>query len=96
MTAFMYYVLHEQITAKQISQMGCSMEFHCRMTPFGLLVTGKKQPGRQDRAIKGGKCSRKLEDVAKMEGATAAKKPKQAPGRQGPGCDRGRGQSSSQ
>ena len=44
------------------------------MTPFKRLVTGKKQPrgpGRSSEA-RGGS-SRKLEEVAKMEGATPAK-----------------------
>ena len=81
MAAFMYYVLHEQITSKQKSQMGCLAEFCCRTTPFKHLVTGKKQPGSTGRVSKGGKSSRKLEDVAEMEGATAAKKPKPALGR---------------
>ena len=80
---YYYYVLHEQITSKQKSQMGCSAEFHCRMTPFKHLVTGKKQSGSPGKASKGGKSSRKLEDVAVMEGATAAKKPKPAPRKQG-------------
>ena len=81
MAAFMYYVLHEQITGKQKSQMGCSMEFHCRTTPFKHLVTGKKQPGGQGRVSKSGKSSRKLEDVVTMEDETAAKKPKPAIGK---------------
>ena len=81
MAAFMYYVLHEQITGKQKSQTGCSTEFCCRTTPFKCLVTGKKQPGRPGRVSEGGKSSRKVEEVAEIEGATAAKKPKPALGR---------------
>ena len=91
MAAFMYHVLHEQITGKQKSQMGCSAELHCRMTPFKHLVSRKKQPGGLGRASEGGKSSKKLEEVAEMEGATAAKKPKAALGRQGRGCGRGKG-----
>ena len=72
---------HEQITGKQKSQTGCSAEFHCRSTPFKHLLTGKKQPGSPGKASEGGKSSRKLEDVAMMEGATAAKKPKRALGK---------------
>ena len=79
MATFIYFVLHEQITSKQKSQTGCSLEFRCQTTPFKCLVTGKKQPGRPDRSGEVGKSSRKLEDVAKMEGGPAAKKPKGSP-----------------
>ena len=94
MAAFMYYVLHEQITGKQKSQTGCSAEFGCRMTPFKCLVTGKKQPGRQDRAARERRSQRTLGQVAEMEGEPAAKKPKPTPGKRGRG--RGKGQGNSQ
>ena len=45
MAAFMYYVLHKQITILQKSQIGCSTKFRYQTTPFKHLVTGKKQPG---------------------------------------------------
>ena len=48
MAAFMYYVLHEQLTGKQKSQMGCVGEFQCRPNPLKHLVTGKKQTGSSD------------------------------------------------
>ena len=76
MAAFMYYVLHEQITDLQKSQTGCVAEFRCGTTPFKRLITGKRQPGRPGRSGKAGKSGRKLEEVAEMEGGTPAKKPK--------------------
>ena len=88
MAAFIYFVLHEQITGKQKSQTGCSAEFKCQMTPFKHLVTGKKQPGGPGRSGETGKSGRKLEDIAAMEGRPAPKKPKGSPGR---GHVRGRG-----
>ena len=44
------------------------------MTPFKRLIIGKRQPGRPGRSseVRGGS-SRKLEEVAKMEGGTPAK-----------------------
>ena len=44
------------------------------MTPFKRLVTGKSQPGGPGRSseVRGGS-SRKLEEVAKMEGGTPTK-----------------------
>ena len=90
MAAFMYYVLHEQITGKQKSQTGCSAEFGCRTTPFKHFVTGKKQPGGQGRAA-GERSQRTLGQVAKMEGKPAAKKPKPTLGKRG--CSKGRGSS---
>ena len=74
----MYFVLYEQITGLQASQMGCATEFRCQMTPFKRLVTGKKQadgPGRGS----GTKSGRSLEEVAGLEGATPAKKSKATP-----------------
>ena len=53
LVAFMYYVLHEQITGLQASQMGCATEFRCQMTPFKRLATGKKQPGGPGRGQAG-------------------------------------------
>ena len=73
MAAFIYFVLHEQITGKQKSQTGCSAEFKCQMTPFKHLVTGKKQPGGPGRLGETGKSGRKLEDIAAMEGSTSTK-----------------------
>ena len=81
MAAFMYYVLHKQITGLQKSQTGCSVEFK-------HLITGKKQPGGPSRASKVGKSGRTLEEVAAMEGEPAAKIPKTTPKR-----GRGRGHS---
>ena len=74
MAAYMYFVLHEQITALRPSQTGSAADFRCGATPFKRLITGKKQPGRPGRLseVRGGS-SRKLEEVAKMEGATPAK-----------------------
>ena len=46
MAAFMYYILYEQITGLQKSQMGCAAEFRRGTTPFKRLITGKRQPGR--------------------------------------------------
>ena len=76
MAAFIYFVLHEQITGKQKSQTGYSLEFRCQTTPFKCLVTGKKQPGGPGRSGEAGKSSRKLEEVAKLEDRPIAKKPK--------------------
>ena len=77
MAAYMYFVLHEQITGLRPSQTGCAAEFRCGATPFKKLITGKKQPGGPGRSSKArGGSSRKLEEVAKMEGATPAKQRK--------------------
>ena len=90
MAAFMYYILYEQITGLQKSQMGCAAEFRCGMTPFKRLITGKRQPGRPGRSGETGKSGRKLEEVAKLEGATPAKQPKVTP-KMTRGRGRGRG-----
>ena len=79
MAAFIYFVLHEQVTGKQKSQLSCSTEFQCQTTSFKCLVTGKKQPGRPGRLGEAGKSSRKLEEVMEMEGGPAPKKPKGSP-----------------
>ena len=71
MAAFMYFVLHEQITSLRPSQTGCVAIFRCRVTLFKRLITGKKQPGRPGRSSETGKSSRSLKDVAEMEGATS-------------------------
>ena len=34
LAAFMYFVLYEQITGFQASQIGCATEFRCQTTPF--------------------------------------------------------------
>ena len=77
MAAYIYFVLYEQITGLKPSQTGCATEFRCQMTPFKRLITGKKQPGGPGRSseAKGGS-SRKLEEVAEMEGVTPAKQRK--------------------
>ena len=49
MAAFMYFVLHEQITSLQKSQTGCVAEFRCQTTPFKRLITEKRQPGQPGR-----------------------------------------------
>ena len=76
MAAYMYCILHEQITGIRASQTGC---FRCQTMPFKRLTTGKRQPGRSGRssAARGGS-SRSLEDVAKMEGAPPAKRARKA------------------
>ena len=90
MAAFLYFVLHKQVTCKQKSQLSCSAEFQCQTTPFKCLVTGKKQPGGQGRSGKAGKSSRRLEEVVQMEGGPAPKKPKGSLRR---GCRRGKSRS---
>ena len=77
MAVHIYFVLYQQITGLKPSQTGCATEFRCVMTPFKRLVTGKKQPGGPGRSSEArGGSSRKLEEVAKMEGATPAKQRK--------------------
>ena len=75
MAAYIYCVLYEQITGIRASQTGCATDFRCPMMPFKRLITGKRQPGRPGRSseVRGGS-SRNLEEVAKMEGPTPAKK----------------------
>ena len=79
MAAFMYFVLYEQITGLKASQTGCSRDFQCQGTPFKRLVTGKKQPGGPGRSSKQ-KSKRTLEQVAKLEGDTAAKRTRKSTG----------------
>ena len=77
MAAYIYFVLHEQITGLKPSQTGCATDFRCQTMPFKRLITGKKQssrPGRLSEAT--GESSRKLEEVAEMEGATPTKQRK--------------------
>ena len=93
MTAFIYYILFEQITGLRRSQTGCAAEFRCRMTPFKRLITGNRQPGRPGRSGDTGKSGRKLEDIAAMEIATPAKQRKVTPKsirRRGNGRGRGK------
>ena len=79
MAAYMYCVLHEQITSIRASQTGCATDFKCQTTPFKRLITGKRQPSRPGRSSKArGGSSRSLEDVAKMEGAPPAKRTRKA------------------
>ena len=71
----MYCVLHEQITGIRASQTGCATDFKAPTMPFKRLITGKKQPGGLGRSSEAkGRSSRSLEDVAKMEGPTLAKR----------------------
>ena len=73
--AYISFILYEQITGLKPSQTGCSTDFRCQGTPFKRLITGKKQPGGPGRSSEAkGKSSRKLEEVAKMEGDTPTKK----------------------
>ena len=74
MAAYIYFVLYKQITGLRPSQTGCATEFRCQTTPFKRLITGKRQPGGLGRSskVRGGS-SKKLEEVAKMEGGTPAK-----------------------
>ena len=75
MAAYIYFVLYEQITGLKPLQAGCSTDFRCQGTPFKRLITGKKQPGSPGRSGKTrGRSGMKLEEVAKMEGDTPAKK----------------------
>ena len=78
MAAFIYYVLYERIASLRPSQTDCAAKFRCRMTPFKKLITGKRQPGRPGKSGDTGKSSRKVEEVAKMEGAIPAKQKKVA------------------
>ena len=79
MAAYIYCVLYEQITGIRASQTGCATDFRCPMTPFKRLITGKRQPGGPGRSgeARGGS-SRSLEDIAKMEGTTPAKRTRKA------------------
>ena len=78
LVAYRYFVLYEQITGLQASQMGCATKFRCQTTPFKRLITGKKQPGGPGRG-QATKLGRSLEEVAEMEGGTPAKKAKGTP-----------------
>ena len=79
MAAYIYCVLHEQITGIRASQTGCAMDLRCQMTPFKRLITGKRQPGGPGRSSEArGRSSRSLEDVAEMEGAPPAKRTRKA------------------
>ena len=75
MAMYIYCVLYEQITGIRASQTGCATDFRCPTTPFKRLITGKRQPGGPGRSseVRGGS-SRSLEEVAKMEGPTPAKR----------------------
>ena len=79
LVAFVYYVLHEQITGLQKSQTGCATKFRCQTMPFKRLITRKKQPGGPDRSNEAGKSGRKIEDIMEMETATPAKLKKPTP-----------------
>ena len=79
MAAYMYCVLHEQITGIRASQTGCATDFRCQMMPFKRLITGKRQPGGPGRlsTARGGS-SRILEEVTEMEGTAPAKRTRKA------------------
>ena len=96
---YMYFVLYEQITSLRPSQTGCAADFRCGATPFKRLITGKKKPSEpgRSREVREGS-SRRMEDVAEMEGVTPTKQrktttPKPARGRGGRGR-KGQGKSS--
>ena len=100
MAAYRYFDLYEQITGLRPSQTGCAANFGCGATAFKRLITGKKQPGRPGRSSKAkGGSSRKIGEVAEMEGTTPTKQRKTTPtdkptrGRGGRGR-KGRGKSS--
>ena len=97
MAAFIYYVLYEEITGLQKSQIGCAAEFRCQTTPFKRLITGKRQPGVPGRyslrSAGGGRSGRKLEEIAAMEGVTPAKQLKVTP-KPAHGRGKGRGKKS--
>ena len=77
--AYMYCVLHEQITGTRASQTGWATDFKCQTMPFKRLITGKRQPSRAGRSSKArGGSSRSLEDVAEMVGAPPAKRTRKA------------------
>ena len=79
MAAYIYCVLYEQITSIRASQTGCATDFRCPMMPFKRLITGKRQPGGPGRSSEArGGSSRNLEEVAKMEGSTPAKRTRKA------------------
>ena len=79
MAAYMYCVLYEQITGVRVSQTGCATDFKAPTMPFKRLITGKRQPSGPDRLREArGGSSRSLEEVAKMEGATPAKRARKA------------------
>ena len=79
MAAYIYFVLHEQITSLRPSQTGCAAEFRCGTMPFKRLITGKRQPGGPGRSSEArGASSRKLEEIAKMERATPTKQRRKA------------------
>ena len=77
--AYMYCVLHEQITGTRASETGCTTDFKCQTTPFKRLITGKRQPGGPGRSSEArGGSSRSLKDVAEMEGVPPAKRTRKA------------------
>ena len=79
MATYIYCVLYEQITGIRASQTGCATDFRCPTMPFKRLITGKRQPGRPGRSSEArGGSSRSLEEVAKMEGPTPAKRTRKA------------------
>ena len=79
MAAYIYCVLYEQISGIRASQTGCTTDFRCPTMPFKRLITRKRQPSGLGRSneVRGGS-SRSLEEVAKMEGTTPAKRTRKA------------------
>ena len=79
MVVYIYCILYEQITGIRASQTGCATDFRCPTMPFKRLITGKRQPSRPGRSSEArGGSSRSLEEVAKMEGPTPAKRTRKA------------------
>ena len=94
MAAYIYFVLHKQITGLRPSQTDCATEFRCGTKPFKRLITRKRQPGRPGRSIEVREgSSRKLEEVAEMDGATPTKQRRKAtkPAAAAKPASRGRG-----
>ena len=74
MATYIYCVLYEQITSIRASQTGCATDFKCPTMPFKRLITGKRQPSGPGRSSEArGGSSRRLEEIAEMEGVTPAK-----------------------
>ena len=79
MAAYIFFILYEQIIGIRASQTGLATNFRCPMTPFKRLIRGKKQPSGPGRSSEArGGSSRSLEEVAKMEGPTPAKRTRKA------------------
>ena len=75
MAAYIYFVLHEQITGLRPSQTGCATKFRCGMMPFKRLITGKRQPGRPGRSSRG---ERRIQQEARRSCRNGRSHPRQA------------------